>query len=96
MYTDKMQVTSMIFHGKPRETVLFLFYTMPQKIQWPTHAQGMIRRLDILQSNIQRLSPYSDWLCFLRNVINTRCATLSSGIPGIIIQSSYTVRIPIF
>jgi len=35
VYTNKIQVTSGMFHGISRESVGYLFYTTPWKIQWP-------------------------------------------------------------
>ena len=32
--TRKIQVTSGMFHGIPRESVALLFYAIPQKTQW--------------------------------------------------------------
>ena len=33
VYTKKIQVTSETFHGKPRESIAYLFYIMPLKIR---------------------------------------------------------------
>ena len=42
MYTKKIPVTRRICYGIPQERVTELFYTMPQKMQWPARLDGKV------------------------------------------------------
>ena len=53
--TRKYQVTSGVFRVIPRESVAYIFYFLSKKIRWPT-TQSMMRSVDVIPSNIQRLS----------------------------------------